>query len=200
MQTPSLWVSSCNRTMSVLFVEEIGCHPHSHHRWHTIDVYGCYFISVHHYTRRRRHRKLYWVQEPLLSIFSVLGRLGLVGCDEFKDSLSERDGALSAINTYLYLDCPTFLILHVCLVTSRVYCCCAICTWSIPASLPSLLPCCSPLGPPSLKLGPRLRVPGSTGFHYCTTQPALLRLPAHVHQVGQLSLPKGVMHNAPHNP
>ena len=39
------------------------------------------------------------VWDPLLSTLGFLGRLGLVGCDAFKDSASEQNDVLSAINT-----------------------------------------------------------------------------------------------------
>jgi len=42
---------------------------------------------------------LFRVRHPLLSTLSFLGRFRLVGCDAFKDSVSEWDGALSTIDT-----------------------------------------------------------------------------------------------------
>ena len=115
--------------------------------------------------------------------------------------MSEWDVALSAINmptstspAPLPRSCMSFL------VTSRNSCCRAICIGSIAASpSPPLPPRCS-LGPPRLTLTQRPDVPGSTGVQYCTSQPALLRLPAHVRQIGQISCPKGVMNNSPRNP
>ena len=58
---------------------------------------------------------------------------------------------------------------------------------------PSLPPRSSPLGLPHLTLAP-----GSTGVQYCTSQPALLRLPAHFRRIARIFRPADVMHSAPH--
>ena len=59
---------------------------------------------------------------------------------------------------------------------------------------------CISLGLPHLTLAPGPGVPPSTGLQYPTSQPALLCLVAHFRQIGQISRPTGVMHNAPHYP
>jgi hypothetical protein len=48
--------------------------------------------------------------------------------------------------------------------------------------------------------GARSCVPGSTEVQYCTSQPALLRLPVHFRQIGHISRRTGLKHNALHNP
>lgn len=82
---------------------------------------------------------------------------------------------------------------------SLVSLCYPICNGSRVESFLSSTAACSPLGLPHLTLAPGPVVPGSTGVQYCTSQPALLRLPAHFRQIGQIYRPAGVMYNAPHN-
>ena len=119
---------------------------------------------------------LFWAPDPLLSTFRFLGRLGLVGCNAFMDSMSEGDDALSAINNTPTSTSPDPLpgsSMSV-WVTLRVSCCCAIVTGAKqrPPFSP-LQPRCSPFGPPRLTLAPRSGVPGSMWFQNCTSQPAL---------------------------
>ena len=145
---------------------------------------------------------LFPVRDLLLSTFRFLGRFGLVDCDVFKDSVSERAGALFAINSPTSTSpAPLARTSMPVWLTSGASCFCAICNGSTTASLlSSTAPDSSPLGQPCLTLAPRSGVRGSTEFQYCTSQSALLRLPAYVSQIGQIFRLMVVVHSSPHNP
>jgi hypothetical protein len=76
--------------------------------------------------------------------------------------------------------------------------CCDICN-RVNFSFPPLSPYCSPLGPPRLTLAPGWGVSGATEVQYCTSEHALLSLPAHHRQLGQISRLAGAMCKYPHN-
>jgi hypothetical protein len=57
----------------------------------------------------------------------------------------------------------------------------------------------SPLAPPRLTLAPGRGVSGATEVQYCTSQPVLLSLPAHL-QLGQTFHLAGVIRNVSLNP
>ena len=67
--------------------------------------------------------------------------------------------------------------------------------------LPTFLPLLprSPLGTPRLTLAPGRGESGATYVPYCTSQPALLSLPAQRRQLCQTSRPPGAIRNAPLN-
>ena len=135
-----------------------------------------------------------WPPHPWL-----FGRHGQVGCDAFKDCVSERDGALSAIEPPTSTS-PVPLTWPPCLPGwSLVPRCYLVCNGSRVASLiSSTAASVFSTRAATFDFNARAGFPGSTGAQYRTSQPALLRLPAHFRQIGQISRPAGMMHNAPH--
>ena len=103
-------------------------------------------------------------------------------------------------HTYLYLACPTSLYNHVCL--GELLCLLMCCLQWRQSSVPHFLHCslAVPTRTATFDYVARAGCAGSDGVEYSTSQPALLRLPAHFRRISHISRPTGEMHNALHNP
>jgi hypothetical protein len=110
----------------------------------------------------------------------------------------ERWRALSVVDTYNSDSPATIPHTSMCIWAISCVAWCDICN-RVSFSLPSLSPYYSPLGPPILTLAPGRSVSVATEVQYCTSEHALLSLPAHHRQLGQTARPAGTMCSNPHN-